>query len=705
MQPQTLPPMPNRTLLWVRTPRTGDESPAATALLLATLATLSRKILINPVRLAIPFSLELTSLNQQIRFCLNVPSREAAFVTSQVLANYPHAHVTALGVDHIDALLSPKETLALGQLKLRHGQAYPLRTYQDFRDLDPLRSTLAVLSRAKPQDRLLIQYLLLPSGKLISTSGGGDAETIPASLLRQKRETVGFKTAIRLAANTQNRERSHQLLRELAGSFGSLASPQANSLSLRYPFLWQGWRLQKALRSRERTFIPNQLLTSTELATLYHFPTKPLAVIPNIAWTPSILSEPPENLPVMEPETTHPSSVNYFAQTYFRTETVRCGIKDEDRRRHLFILGKTGSGKSTLLANLALNDIRNGKGLCLIDIHGDLAQTIHAAIPAERKREVVYVDPTDPTDPFRLNPLEVVQRDERELVVSGIIAIFRKLWPEFFGPRMEHIFRMALYSVIDLPNAILPMVTHILTDARFRAAVLAKHVTDPVITAFWEHEFDEMSDRLRTEAISPVLNKVGQFVADPKIRRIIGAPRSTINLRQLMDTGKILILNLNDGRFGEDNAKLLGALLITKLQLAAMSRVDVPEAKRRDYLLYVDEFQNFATESFAKILSEARKYRLSLTLANQYLDQIPDQLRKAIFGNVGSMVLLQLGAHDAKTIAPEVASRFTVHDLLALGKHEAITKLCIDGQTSPPFLVTTLPPASDALMRRGAGAA
>ncbi len=452
---------------------------------------------------------------------------------------------------------------------------------------------------------------------------------------------------------------------------------------------------------RNKRFVPgSQILNVEEIATFFHFPTMKSTYVHNISWHKTILSEPPQNLPVAEYLSEEDKAeTNFFASTEFKNKPTVYGIKSIDRRKHFYVIGKTGSGKSTLIANMAINDIRNRKGVCVIDPHGDLCEILLDYIPSYRVNDVVYLDPADSKHAFSLNPLTIDHPEQKELVVSGIVAIFHKLYGHTWGPRLEYILRNALLTVIGLPDATLLMVQDILTDDNFRRKVV-DNMTDKVLRNYWINEFENMHPRLKSEAISPILNKVGQFTSSNLMRNIIKSPKSTVNLENIMNEGKIVIMNLSQGRIGEDNAALLGAMTITKIQLAAMNRVAIPEAERKDFYLYVDEFQNFATTSFIKILSEARKYRLNLILANQYISQVPEDVRAAIFGNVGTMMSFLIGAQDSAYIGKEFGERFKAEDLLLLGNYQAIVKLAIDGITQSPFLSTTLPLPKSATQNR-----
>lgn len=378
----------------------------------------------------------------------------------------------------------------------------------------------------------------------------------------------------------------------------------------------------------------------------------------------------------------------------FRNRLTEFGIKTDDRRRHVYIVGKTGTGKTTLIENMLIDDIRAGKGVCIIDPHGDFAKDIIEYIPEERIDDVIYFDPSDIEYPIAFNPLEKVTDEHRHLIASSIMAVFEKIWPDVWSARMQYILNNALLALLEFPNATLLGIMRMLSDKNYRKEVV-NNLTDPVVKSFWINEFGQYSDRLAVEAVAAIQNKVGQFVANPLIRNIMGQPHSTINLRKAMDDGAIIIANLSKGQIGEDNSSLLGAMLITRIQMAAMSRVNIPEKDRRDFYLYIDEFQNFSTESFASILSEARKYRLSLTLAHQYIAQLVDEnntkVRDAIFGNVGTIILFRIGPKDAEFLEPEFAPTFEEGDLVNLPKYNTYVRLMIDGVATKPFSAETLP--------------
>ncbi len=383
--------------------------------------------------------------------------------------------------------------------------------------------------------------------------------------------------------------------------------------------------------------------------------------------------------------------VNYFGMTNFRNKNVKFGIKLDDRRRHMYVVGKTGMGKTTMLENMVLNDIYAGHGVGVVDPHGDFAEKIINYIPPHRINDVVYFNPADIDFPIGFNILETIDPRYRHLVASGLMGVFKKIWPDVWSARMEYILNNTLLALLEFPNTTLLGINRLLADDAYRKRVV-RNLKDPVIKSFWETEFAGYNDRYKQEAVAPVQNKIGQFLSASVIRNIVAQVKSRINIREIMDNRKIFIMNLSKGRIGEDNSRLLGGMLITKIQLAAMERVDTPEKERKDFFLYVDEFQNFATESFANILSEARKYRLDLTMAHQYMEQLDEMVMAAVIGNVGTLVTFRVGSTDAEILAKEFAPTFIETDLVNLTKFQVYLKLMIDGVASQPFSANTLPP-------------
>ncbi|OHA19654.1 MAG: hypothetical protein A2836_02110 [Candidatus Taylorbacteria bacterium RIFCSPHIGHO2_01_FULL_45_63] len=386
--------------------------------------------------------------------------------------------------------------------------------------------------------------------------------------------------------------------------------------------------------------------------------------------------------------------ITYFAETDARNRRVKFGIKSHDRTKHVYVVGKTGMGKSTLLENMAIQDIQNGEGLAFIDPHGKTAELLLDYVPEERIKDVLYFAPFDTDFPVSFNVMEDVGPDKRHLVSNGLMSAFKKIWVDAWSARMEYILNNILLALLEYPDSTLLGVNRMLADKDFRKKVV-ENISDVSVKSFWIDEFAKYGDRYMQEAGAAIQNKIGQFVANPLVRNIIGQPKSTFDIRTLIDNKKIIILNLSKGRVGEANANLLGSMFVTKVYLAAMSRADVSEStlnKLPNFYLYVDEFQSFANESFADILSEARKYKLNLTIAHQYIEQMSDEVRAAVFGNVGTMIVFRVGAYDAEVLEKEFSPQFTAEDMVNLGFTQIYLKLMIDGVTSPPFSATTIAP-------------
>ncbi|HMR55291.1 MAG TPA: type IV secretion system DNA-binding domain-containing protein [Candidatus Doudnabacteria bacterium] len=386
--------------------------------------------------------------------------------------------------------------------------------------------------------------------------------------------------------------------------------------------------------------------------------------------------------------------INFFAKTNFRNQQVPFGIKPDDRRRHMYVIGKTGMGKTTMMENMVIQDIRNGNGVCFIDPHGDSIQKILDYVPQSRVNDVVYFNPADLDHPIAFNILESVESRYKHLVASGLMGVFTKIWASMWSSRMEYILNNTILALLDSPGNTMLGIVRMYVDKKYRKKIV-DNIKDPMVKAFWVEEFANYAEKYRTEAVAPIQNKVGQFLSSSIIRNIVGQPKSTIDLRDIMDNNKILLLDLSKGKVGEDNSSLLGAMIITKLQLAALSRVDIPEQERKDFYLYVDEFQNFVTDSFATILSEARKYRLNLTMGHQYIGQLTPEnntkVRDAVFGNVGTMVVFRVGAADAEYLETEFEPAFTPNDIVNLPKYHVVLRLMINGVASDPFTAVTIP--------------
>ncbi len=389
--------------------------------------------------------------------------------------------------------------------------------------------------------------------------------------------------------------------------------------------------------------------------------------------------------------------ITFFGVTNFRNQRKKFGIKRDDRTRHFYTIGKTGMGKTAMLENMAVQDIQRGEGVGFIDPHGEAAEKLLSFIPEHRINDVVYFNPANLERAIGFNVMEKVDPDYRHLVASGLMGVFKKIWPDVWSPRMEYILNNTILALLDYPNSTLLGINRMMSDPDFRRKVVDK-IQDPVVKSFWTKEFASWSQQYATEAVAAIQNKVGQFTSAGIVRNIVGQVNSTISMNDIMDNQKIFIANLSKGKIGEDNSTLLGALIITKLQLAAMERVNFPEHERKDFYLYIDEFQNFATRSFIGILSEARKYRLNLILSHQYIGQLDEQdtegthMRDAIFGNVGTIVTFRLGAKDAELLEKEFTPEIAMEDLINLPKYNIYTKLMINGIAGEPFSAETMPP-------------
>ena len=647
-------------------------------------------------------SFEISSLLQSSRFSIAVPAKHESYIQALTTSAYQSALINTPEYD-------PVQTIQAWQL---HSGVAPLiaeikpsifsssseiKTLEAFAESDSLAPLLSYFSKTDQETIVVFQMiiktkkksqLLQQLGSQVSHQTG--TQTTGAS---EKPDPINqaLQATLRFGIWTPSATRTQSVFEALSAIVMSWSTDLSHPLTLTKPFGQK--RAFKAMLQR-KPGKPWQI-TPSQAATLFHLPHKGLSTIHNIHWGKLLPGEPPENLPIvtkdLEPEARR--ELNVVGKTTFKNQERVFAIKRADRRRHIYVIGKTGTGKSTLLANMAINDLKNDEGICVIDPHGDLVETLLDYIPSRRVNDVIYFDPADTGKTVKINLFEGENLVHRELIASGIVSVFYKLYGYSWGPRLEYILRNALLTLLTAQSARLSDITRLLTDKKFRDKI-TENLEDQVLANFWRNEFDTLQDRLRNEAIAPILNKVGQFVSSPMIRNVVDAQKSSFSIEQAMNEGKIILVNLSQGKLGEDNATLIGAMLITKIQLAAMSRVYQEEETRKDFFLYVDEFQNFATESFNKILSEARKYRLNLTLANQYIAQIPEEVQKAIFGNCGSMLSFVMGAEDAALFSKEYNSMYSETDLVSLSKHQVITKMTIDNIISHPFPAYTLPLAA-----------
>jgi hypothetical protein len=497
-----------------------------------------------------------------------------------------------------------------------------------------------------------------------------------------------FRACIRVSviAPTKYAHEAEAKVEEIASSFRQFTLPESNG--------FKAERIRPYKKLSHGVQKHPYVLSAEEVATLWHIPNI-LMKTPNFDWVLSKKLEPPVDLPLAD-DNTDPDDLTVLGEALFRGQKTKFGIRKDDRRRHIYIIGKTGMGKSTLLENMIYSDIHAGRGVAVIDPHGDLVEAVLRFIPPSRTNDVILFDPADKEFPVAFNMLQCENEDQRSLVVSGLMSVFTKLWPEAFSGRMEYITRNSLYALTEAGNQSMLGIMRMFSDDTFRKKIM-ENVTNHMVKNFWEDEYTSWSDKYRTEAIAAIQNKVGQLLSTPLIRNIVGQVTSKLDIRHAMDSGKIILMNLSKGKLGEDNSAFIGSMFVTKFQLDAMSRADIPEKDRRDFYLYVDEFQNFATESFATILSEARKYRLNLTMAHQYVGQLllgdnSTALKDAVFGNVGSMVSFQVGSDDAEPLSEQFEEMVLPKDILSLPKYQAYMRLMIKGIPSKPFSVSTLAP-------------
>jgi len=681
-------------------------------------------------------SFEVAAINGCIQFYFAIPEHLKNFVEGQIYAQYPTVEMEVID-DYSENILTDQRYLLGNELQLSKEDVYPIKTFVNF-TVDPLASITSVLAEASSQEEILIQILIRPesdtwqqrgiehvakikTGKDINEGIGAKArklvggiakdvvqgiflgkapeapaakeggENLPAPVeaalkgVEEKITKLGFESLVRIIVASGDEASASRKMQSLVGAFKQYNTNNLNS------FIPGTNRtdLEILKQFQRRFFEKGYVLNIEELASLFHLPNISVET-PRIVWAGSKKGEPPANLPLdaQDPD------VTIFGSTNYRGSSQHFGIKQLDRSLHMYAIGKTGTGKSTLLENMIIDDIRKGRGVAVVDPHGDLIKKVLAFVPRERVEDVVIFDPSDKEYPIAFNILESVDPDLKNIIASGVVGIFKKIFGESWGPRLEYILRNAVLALLDYPGATMLGIIRILTDQRYRVKVV-EQIKDPVIRDFFINEFEKYDEKFRTEAIAPIQNKVGQFLSSTTIRNIVGQSKSTINIESIMNNRKILLLDLSIGRIGEDNSALLGSMMITKMQLAAMGRANMPKEERIPFYLYVDEFQNFATDSFAVILSEARKYKLNLIMTNQYIAQMPETVANAVFGNIGTLVSFRVGASDASNLAQEFEPVFTANDLVNLDNYHIYTKMAIDGITSIPFSAKTLVPADN----------
>lgn len=723
-------------LLMLEIPRENDKKELAAEQLFASLHGIlrDRKELKNSGGVQEHLSFEIVATAGQIRFYVWVPKVLQSFVEGQIYSQYPTVQIYKMNEDYADGR-NKYPVSYLTELTLVENEALPIKTFDTF-EVDPLAGITGTLAKLDPDrtEEMWVQILTRPIaddwhknttdkwiqkvksgqkplfsgtgidwvwlveilGALFRPPAGGTTSEEKIELseraktqiakAEEKATKLGYEVKIRLAYLGQKDVDAKLNMQALVGTFKQYNSTNLNG------FKQSGGSFNKAdldaykmRQFTDRGFI----LNISELASVYHLPHTSVET-PNIVWANSKTAEPPAQLPVLTGDPATDENISAFGLTNFRGINHQFGLTRRDRSRHVYIIGQTGAGKSGMLELLALSDIFYNQGYCIIDPHGDFAIDNLKFVPESRIKDVVYFNPADTAYPVAFNPLEITDPSRKPNICSEVIGVLKRMFGDSWGPRLEHILRYTLLALLDRPETTLLDISRMLTDKEFRKETL-DYCKDVTVLQFWKHEFGQWNEKQVNESIAPVLNKVGAFTANPIIRNIIGQPKSSFDIRKIMDEGKILAVNLSKGLIGEDNAAILGAFLVTKVQLAAMSRSDIPLVEdRRPFYLYVDEFQNFATDSFAVILSEARKYGLNLTVANQYVAQMTDSVRDAVFGNVGTTISFRVSADDAPMLVKQFEPTFTESDLVQLNNRNFVISMIINGEKVPAFSATTL---------------
>ncbi len=646
-------------------------------------------------------SLEFFGYNQYTYFYIVLDEKLLETVEGLIYSTFPDAEIKETE-DYTKSFDPTTQGFAGGEITLHHADIYPIKTYDLF-DEDSSSRLFSVISKIHTGDQVWVQIIAEPQDDTgafhfrrnwrsrvanwfhffsirdrMHEGGRGAVQHRRHELAHQKATEKPFKTSIRCAYISADKDAAGRKLDAVISSFTQFNDKDINSFH-GHPSHKNTQFLQQY---RSRAQGSSYVLSSKEIATIYHFPNADYA--PHVVHVLARKAEPPQDLP----KASDPG-VSGFGVTNYHNNFVPFGIKRSDRRRHLYTVGKSGSGKSKLLELLINEDIQNGEGLAVLDPHGDLIDAIMRYIPEHRIKDVVLLDPADIDFPIAFNPLEKVSEAQKMQVTIGFLQIFKKLFGSNWSDRLEHVLRYTTLALLDSPNTTVLSILKMLTDKNYRQKIVAR-IQDSVVKSFWVSEFAAWSEKFDADAITPLLNKVGQFVATNMIRNMIGQPVTKFKIREIMDSKKILLMKVSKGLLGEENSSLIGSMFITKLYQAAMERADTPEDQRTDFYLYVDEFQNFATDTFAEILSEARKYRLNLTIAHQYMGQLSDTVRKTVFGNIGSMISFRVGAEDAQILAGEYAPIFKERDIINLGVREFYTKMSVNGELREAFSGFTL---------------
>lgn len=696
----------NTSLLQVSLPRDNEIKIDAAEQLFASLVALGKPG--GPFRLKNPahLSFELVGMPGDIRFYVSVPQKFRDFVEKQINGAYPDAEISAVddpNAKHKQDTLAGSEynifsedgKVAFASLRLGSANYKPIKVFKDL-PVDPLSSITSILAKMNPGEGAAIQVLLSPANEKWKKPGKeylsstkkteANPETAKYSADAKELEGIenkvskpGFNTVVRMVVSSSTEETAKAHLENIINAFTQYNS--LNSFSKNKHYL-KGAFLTDFIYRYFPMWGQTSVLTSEELATIFHFPNKSVST-PGIFWVSAKRAPVPANVP---------EEGLYLGRSVFRGISRPVGIDRDDRRRHMYIIGKTGTGKTEFLKQMIMQDIKNNEGLAVIDPHGDLIEDILKLTPPQRAEDVILFDPSDTSRPMGFNMLDAETEEQRHFVVSSIIGLMYKLFDPnktgIIGPRFEHAIRNAMLTVMYEPGSTFVEVVRVLTDANFVQELLPK-VQDPIVRRYWTDQIAQTSDFHKSEVLDYIVSKFGRFVTNKMIRNIIGQSESAFNFRDVMDNGKILLVNLSKGKVGEENSSFLGLVLVPKILVAAMSRQDLAMEKRRDFFLYVDEFQNFATPDFAQILSEARKYRLNLVVANQFIGQMEEEVKNAIFGNVGTLAAFRVGVTDANYLQHEFQPVFNESDLINVDRFNAYMKTIVSGEPVQPFSLDT----------------
>ena len=685
----------NSVLLLVRVQRGNEIKPDAMEQLIASLASLKKSGWKNRFKAQATISFEIVAKQEDIKFYIWTFTELKDLVEKQVHGAYPDAQIIA--VDEYD-LFPPNAKVAHKSFALKKDNFYPLKIYKEL-PTDPIAAITSALAKMGEGEYAAIQIVVSPADSSWQKAGKSfvsgtkkqesDPEkakySVPAKTLEEIENKVskpGFYTSIRVVVVSATEDAARAHLENLSTAFSQFES-DLNSLGT------QKIKRKAALienfvyRYHPNTFFTKNktsILNSEELATIFHFPNK-LITTPHIDWLNAKTAPAPSQIP---------NEGLYLGLSNFRGVKRPVYMGNSDRQRHMYIIGRTGTGKSEFLKSMIRQDIKEGKGLCFMDPHGDAIEDLLGYVPPERAEDVIYFRPSDTERPMGLNLLEAETEEQKHFVASSVINLMYKLFDPYktgiVGPRFEHTVRNAMLTVMSEPGTTFVELMKILQNP---GGPYLKHfldiIQDPIIKEFWTEQIAQTSDFHKSETLDYITSKFGRFVTNKMVRNIIGQSQSSFNLRDIMDNGKLLFINLSKGELGEENSSFLGLVLVPRILMAAMSRADMPEEQRRDFNLYVDEFQNFATPDFAQILSEARKYHLSLTVANQFVGQIDEEVKNAIFGNVGTLISYRVGVSDANYLTHEFQPTFNEEDLLNIEKHHVYIKTIVGGEPVPPF--------------------